>query len=152
METLIMPKPCHSPPWPDSMAHMADAPTKRDAAKPQADAADLPRMQLELALELADSGDSPLADKIAQAAENAGADLLFMLPTPDGNGMSAVVRVDDEGDDRFLQIRTAEAGMVVCEDEEMDPYLLRLARASVDVLRRIGDDDTIRAPLAAAAE
>jgi hypothetical protein len=119
---------------------------------PPAEDADLPRMQLELALELADSGDAPLADKIAKAAENAGADLLFMLPTPDGEGMSAVVRVGDDGDDRFLQIRTAETGMTVSEGEEMDPYFLRLARSSVDVLRKIGDDETIRAPLATAAE
>jgi hypothetical protein len=132
---------------------MKKATRKPKNAKPSAaNGADLARIQLELALELVESSEALLADKIAQAAENAGADLLFMLPTPDGNGMSAVVLVDDEGDDRFLQIQTAESGMMVSEGTEMDQHLLRLARASVDVLRRINDDKSIRTPLASAAE
>ena len=132
---------------------MTDPGTKPAApALPKADATDLPRMQLKLALELADPGECSLADKIAQAAEAAGADLLFVLPAPDGMGMSALVRLADEGADRFLQIRSAGTGLAIAEGEEIDPHLLSLARTSVEVLQRIGADPVIRAPLSTASQ
>jgi hypothetical protein len=118
---------------------------------PRADGTDLPRMQLELALELADAGECSLAEKVAQAANAAGADLLFTLPAPNGMGMSALLRLNDDGDNRFLEIRTAETGLSISEGEEIDGNLLSLARASVEVLQRIGADPMIRAPLAAAS-
>jgi hypothetical protein len=121
------------------------------ARLPKANGADLARLQLARALELADAGERPLADKIADAANAAGADLLFMLPSPDGAGMSAMVRFGGAGEDRFLQIRTAEAGMTISKDDEIDPDLLRLARTSVDVLQRISTDPNVREPLTAPA-
>jgi hypothetical protein len=118
---------------------------------PKAKSTDLARLQLERALRLADAGESPLADKIAEAANAAGADLLFLLPAPDGEGMSAIVRFGGAGADHFLQIRTGEAGMTISKDEEIDPDLLRLARTSLDVLQRISTDPEVRAPLTAPA-
>lgn len=115
------------------------------------DSTDLPRLELERALKRADAGDRSLADKIGEAARAAGADVLLMLPAPAG-GMSAVVRLADRKADRFLEIRASDAGLSVLEGKEIDPRLLALARASVDVLQRIGADEKLRAPLSEPAK
>ncbi len=109
------------------------------------DGADLPRAQLKLALELADTAKGDLTDRIAEAAATVGADLLFMLPAPDGSGPSAMVHLADETGDRFLQVQPAAEGMAVSEGDEVNPHFLSLARTSVDVLRKIGDDPDVRA-------
>lgn len=115
----------------------------------KASGTDLARLQLERALRLADADESPLADKIAEAADAAGADLLFVLPAPDGEGMSAVVRFCGAGADHFLQIRTGESGITISRDDEIDPLFLRLAQRSVDVLQRINADPDVCKPLTA---
>jgi len=100
---------------------------------------DLNGMQLALALGNADNGVYSLADKIAKAAEAAGAEVLFMLPTAADDGMTAMLRVAGPPE-RFLQLRTTGPDMAVAEGDDIDPYLLRLAHASLDVLGRIGAD------------
>ncbi len=107
----------------------------------------LQRLQFELALHLSVVG-RPVAEALARAAETAGADLVFVLPAPNGEGMMGVVRLNDEGSDFFLQVGTEKAGFPVSEEAEMDKTLLGLARASVDVLQRMSADRNIRGPLA----
>jgi len=121
------------------------------ADAPDADGRKLRRLQFELALELGDTGELPLAETLRQAAEDAGGDLLFVLPAPDGDGMAAVVRLDDDGKDCFLGVRTAEVGFAVSDETEIDATLLGFARASVDVLERLKADRTVLEPLADAA-
>ena len=115
-----------------------------------ADGRKLRRLQFELALELGDTGELPLAETLRQAASDAGGDLLFVLPAPDGDGMAAVVRLDDDGKDCFLGVRTAEVGFAVSDEADIDANLLGFARASVDVLERLKADRTVLEPLAGA--
>jgi len=101
----------------------------------------LQRLQFELALDLSiPSG--PVEQIVLQAAESAGVELLFALPGVQGKGATAVVRLSEDGRDSFLQVRTADGGFIVYDEDEMDQILLRLARASVDVLRRLAADMT----------
>ncbi len=64
------------------------------------------RLQLEMALESRNGAERPVAETIAEAAEAAGADLIFVLPRPDGSGSTAVVRVTEEGLESFLEVGT----------------------------------------------
>jgi hypothetical protein len=110
----------------------------------------LQRLQFELALDMSASDARPPKETLAHAAQSAGADLLFVLPAPRGNGMTAVIRLVDDGVDHFLQVGTADAGFAVSDEAAMDQTLLGLARASVDVLQRMSADRSIREFLAAA--
>jgi hypothetical protein len=117
---------------------------------PRTGSQSLQRLQLEMALESRNTGKRPLAELLADAADAAGADLLIVLPGPNGAGMTAVLRLKEDAIDSFLQVRATESGFFVAEQPEMDQDLLRLARASVDVLGRMADDGNIREPIAAA--
>jgi hypothetical protein len=123
----------------------------RAKAAPPANGRSLKRLEFEMALELADTGDRPHPELIRQAAATAGADLLFVLPAPDGSGVTSVVRLAENGGDRLLQIRTADDGFAICEEAEMDAETLSFARASIDVLERLKADGQILEPLAAAS-
>ena len=111
----------------------------------------LRRLQFELALDLSIPGGRPVREVLARAAETACVDLLLVLPMPNGQGVTAVVRLTEEGSDVFLQVKTVDGGFAVIDEAEMDRALLGLARASVDVLQRMSADRAIREPLAAAA-
>jgi hypothetical protein len=115
-----------------------------------ADGRGLQRLQFELALDMSATDGRPPRETLAHAAQSAGADLLFVLPAPRGNGMTAVIRLVDEGVDHFLQVGSAESGFAISDEAAMDQTLLGLARASVDVLQRMSADRGIREPLAAA--
>lgn len=106
-------------------------------------------MQAELAQHLRSAGDVPLNERFTLAAEAAGANLLFVLPAPDGAGLRALVHRSEAGEDHFIQIRTADTGFEIDPEPQIDTGLLDLARASVDVFRRILADDRIRRPLMA---
>jgi hypothetical protein len=109
------------------------------AADDQPVARSLQRLQFELALDLSIPA-GPVEQIVSQAAESAGVELLLALPAVQGKAATAVVRLSEEGRDSFLQVRTADGGFIVCDEEEMDQLLLRLARAQVDVLRRLAAD------------
>jgi hypothetical protein len=115
------------------------------------DARGLQRLHFELALEMSAVDERPPRETLAHAAQSAGADLLFVLPAPRGDGLTAVIRLVDEGVDHFLQVGSAESGFAVSDEAAMDQTLLGLARASVDVLQRMSADRSIREPLAAAS-
>lgn len=106
------------------------------------------RLQFELALDLGSLGRLP-AETVREAAASVGADLLFMLPVPSGKGVTAVVRLLEDGRHSFLQITNTGDGFRTADETQMDAALLALARASVDVFQRLSTDSTIREPLAA---
>ena len=110
----------------------------------------LQRLQFELALDMSATDGRPPAETLTHAAETAGAELVFVLPMPSRDGFTAVVRLADEGRDYFLQVGTADGGFAVADEAEMDKILLGLARASVDVLRRMSEDREVAGSLAAA--
>ncbi len=105
------------------------------------------RLQFELALDMG-VGHRPLADSLKEAAAAAGVDLLFVLPAPSGEGITAVVRLKEEGKSSFLQIASSGDGFAIQEEAGIDAAVLGLARASVDVFERMFADTAIRTPLA----
>jgi hypothetical protein len=115
-----------------------------------ADGRSLQRLQFERALNVRTGAARPPNETLAYAAQSAGADLLFVLPGLRGSAPTAVVRLVDDGVDHFLEVVTTPSGFVVSDEAAMDPTLLRLARASVDVLQRMSADRSIREFLAAA--
>lgn len=110
----------------------------------------LQRLQFELALDMSAADGCPPAATLAHAAETAGAEIIFMLPKPDGDGFTAMVRLVDEGHGYFLRVATADTGFAVADEAEMDQTLLALARASVDVMTRMSEDREVARSLAAA--
>jgi hypothetical protein len=95
------------------------------------------------------AGRSPSVGALKSAADTAGADLLLVLPTPEGR-ISAVLRFKEDEGESFLQVATTDSGFEVREETDMNEPLLGLARASADVLERMSRDRAIREPLAAA--
>lgn len=110
----------------------------------------LQRLQFELALDMSATDGRPPTETLAHAAQSAGVELLFVLPSPNGKDVTAIVRLVDEGIDYFLQVGSTPAGFAVEDEADMDKTLLGLARASVDVLQRMSSDHNIREQLAAA--
>ena len=121
-----------------------------NSATVSVDGRSLQRLQFELALDMSATDGRPPKETLAHAAQSAGADLLFVLPAPRGKGMTAVIRLVDEGVDHFLQVGSGESGFAIFDETDMDRTLLGLARASVDVLQRMSSDRSIREYLAAA--
>jgi hypothetical protein len=116
----------------------------------QANGRGLQRLQFELALDMSATDGRPPKETLAHAAQSSGADLLFVLPARRGKGVTAVIRLVDDGVDHFLQVGSKESGFAISDEAAMDQTLLGLARASVDVLQRMSADRSIREFLAAA--
>jgi hypothetical protein len=111
----------------------------------------LKRLEFEMALELGDAGGRPFAESLQKAADAAGGEILFMLPTADGVGATGLLRLVDNGASRLVQVRTGKAGLVISEEPDIDADLLGFARASIDVLERLRADRSVLAPLLSAA-
>jgi len=109
----------------------------------------LQRLQFELALDMSAADNRPPVETLKHAADTAGAEIVFILPAPRGKGITAMVRLIDEDRDTFLQVRSAEFGFAVTDEAETDQLLLGLARASVDVMRRLSGDGSFQESLAA---
>jgi hypothetical protein len=114
--------------------------------KPAKDGLTLARLEFELALGIGDP-DRPLAEVARQAAAGAGGDLLFVLPSTNGSGDTAMVRFAENGGSRFVQIRKDADGYVLSEDTEIETHLLGFARASLDVFQQLKADKRVLAPL-----
>jgi hypothetical protein len=107
------------------------------------------RLDLELALDAASAGRRLTAEALREAADSAGADVVFALPGPDGTGVVAALRLVDDGRALLLRVASTVRGYSIADETEMEPHLLSLARASVEVLERMGTDRSIRKRLAA---
>jgi hypothetical protein len=118
----------------------------------------LPRMEFEMALEIAGPDDKTWTGIVRDAAETAGGDLLFVLPyaenpdAEDGGSPAdpvehAMVRLVEDGTSRLLLVRAGAAGFHLVEEDAIDAGLVRFARASIDVLERLGSDNRVVAPL-----
>jgi hypothetical protein len=125
----------------------------------------LPRMEFEMALEIAGPDEKNWTAIVRDAAEGAGGDLLFVLPYADPPGAEAanaedggssgdaspvehaMVRLLEDGESRLLLVRAGAAGFHLVEEDAIDAGLVRFARASIDVLERLGSDNRIVAPL-----
>jgi len=116
----------------------------------------LPRMEFEMALEIAGPDQKTWTANVRDAAEAAGGDLLFVLPhgkAGDGEGGGAaardhaMVRLVEDGESRLLLVRAGAAGFHLVEEDAIEDELVRFAHASIDVLERLAADNRIVAPL-----
>lgn len=112
-------------------------------------ASSLQRLQFELALDMSAADNRPPAETLNYAALSAGAEVVFLLPDLGGNNINAVVRLADDERDCFLQVRSADSGFAVIDETEMEATLIGLARALVDVMRRLSADGGFRESRAA---
>ena len=125
----------------------------------------LPRMEFEMALEIVRPNEENWTGVVRDAAEIAGGDLLFVLPyaeaTDGKNGDSsadtnpvehAMVRLVEDGESRLLLVRAGAAGFHLVEEDAIEGGLVRFARASIDVLERLGSDKRVVAPLVTLAK
>ena len=125
----------------------------------------LPRLEFEMALEIVGPNEESWTAIIRDAAEAAGGDLLFVLPyaeTPcakdggspaDANPIEhAMVRLVEDGESRLLLVRAGAAGFHLVEEDAIEGGLVRFARASIDVLQRLGSDKRVVAPLVTLAK
>ena len=124
--------------------------TKKGKSGPAPTAHSLARLEFEMALEIG-GDDQPLADIVRNAAQSAGGDLVFMLPAANGEGVTAMVRLVEDGRSTFLQVRRAEKGFAIAEEGAIDADLIGFARASVAVLEQLRADPKVLAPLTSAA-
>ena len=120
----------------------------------------LPRLEFEMALELVGPDEKDWTAIVRDAAETAGGDLLFVLPYAENDGASAdatpdehaMVRLVEDGESRLLLVRIDTAGFHLFEEAAIDAGLVRFARASIDVLERLGSDNRVVAPLVTLAK
>ena len=94
-------------------------------------------LEFEMALEIAEADALPAAEAVRKAAQSAGGDLVVTLPAATGDGITAIVRLMEDGRAQFVQVRTTEKGFSVTVEPEIDADLLGFARASTDVLERL---------------
>ncbi len=120
----------------------------------------LPRLEFEMALEIVVPNEENWTAIVRDAAEAAGGDLLFVLPyaeaanIEDGGSPAdatpiehAMVRLVEDRKSRLFLVRVGEAGFHMVEEHAIEAGLVRFARASIDVLERLGSDKRIVAPL-----
>lgn len=100
----------------------------------------LKRLELEMALKVGEATGRSPADKLRKAAAIVGGDLLFVLPAKDAPGTTGVIRLQEDGDDRFIQVRIDDSAFAIAEEPEIDADYLGFARASLNVLERLRAD------------
>jgi hypothetical protein len=115
---------------------------KTAKAASETDGMKLRRLRFELALESGECRGDISSERLQQAAEAAGADLLFVLPHA-GGGVAAVIRLRGAMDERFLLVRSVDGDFTISAETEIDAGLLGFARASANVLDRVKADRKI---------
>ena len=110
----------------------------------------MPRLEFAMALEVVTPNKSNWQAVVRDAAEAAGGDLLFVLPGARDatDGEHAMVRLLEGGRNQLLLVRAGETGFQMVEEDAIEAGLARFARASIDVLERIGSDSRVVEPLA----
>ena len=141
-------------------ADVSKSAENRSAGTAANDGIALPRLEFEMALEIVVPNEENWKTIVRDAAEAAGGDLLFILPyaeNPNGEdgGLPAgtappdhaMVRLVEGRESRLYLVRAGEAGFYMVEEDAIEAGLVRFARASIDVLERLGADKRIVAPL-----
>ncbi len=72
---------------------------------------------------------------------------MIFLPSPADAIDHAMVRLVEDRESRLFLVRAGEAGFHMVEEDAIEAGLVRFARASIDVLERLGSDKRIVAPL-----
>ncbi|MYZ47907.1 hypothetical protein [Propylenella binzhouense] len=101
-------------------------------------------LELEMALEIADTEGRAWTEAVRYAAEAAGGELVFVLPDPaeDGSDRSecAIVRLREDDETKLVSIRETDDGFEFRDEAAIDPSLRDFARSSIEVLERLRSD------------
>jgi hypothetical protein len=99
-----------------------------------------------MALEIADSGNTPWTDVVRQAARSVNGDFLFVLPVPAKDGTvsdHAFVRLKENGSSRIVSVWPQNDFLAIRDEADIDAQVLGFARASVDVFERMRADERL---------
>lgn len=115
------------------------------------DAFALPRLELEMALELGGSDQDCWIDLIRDATAAAGGELLFVLPCPASNGevrQRAMIRLREDERNCLVFVCQSDDGHVILEEDQIDADLAEFACATVNVMQHLRADNRVLGPLA----
>ena len=104
------------------------------------------RLEFEMALEIADTGNIPWSDVVRQAAHSVNGDFLFVLPVPGkdgGDADHAFVRLKENSSSRIVSVWPQNGFLAIRDEADIDAQVLGFARASVDVFERMRDDERL---------
>lgn len=114
------------------------------------DAFVLPRLELEMAMELNSGGLRPWSEVVREAATTAGGELLFVLPGPDmenGTRQRAMVRLVEDGHDCLVFVCQTDDGYVIVDEDRIDPELAEFAQTTIRVMQHLSADANVIGPL-----
>lgn len=115
------------------------------------DAFALPRLELEMAMELNGGETRPWSDIVRDAATVAGGELLFVLPGPDmasGIRQRAMVRLVEDGHDCLMFVCQLDDGYAIIDEDRIDPELAEFAQTTIRVMQHLSADANVIGPLA----
>jgi hypothetical protein len=115
------------------------------------DAFALPRLELEMAMELNGSETRPWSEIVRDAATVAGGELLFVLPGPDmesGIRQRAMVRLVEDGHDCLMFVCQLDNGYAIIDEDRIDPELAEFAQTTIRVMQHLSADANVIGPLA----
>jgi hypothetical protein len=113
----------------------------------------LPRLELEMAMDLGGAGPQSWIDVVRDATAAAGGDLLFVLPNPTTDGevrQRAMVRLHEDDRDCLVFICQIQDGYTISDEDQIDPVLAEFAQATIKVMQHLSADDRVTGPLAEA--
>lgn len=106
-----------------------------------------PWFELAMAFEVAEDGEKTWSECLRESVIAVGGELLFCLPTAgsaNNDGERAVVRLSE---DKLIFITRAGVDTIFEAEDETDDALAAFARASLEVMARLRDDESVLAPL-----
>jgi hypothetical protein len=113
----------------------------------------LPRLELEMAMELGGSDSQPWIEIVREATAAAGGELLFSLPSPAPDGeirQQAMIRLHEDERDCLVFVCENENGYTIRDEHQIDPELAEFAQATIKVLQHLSSDDRVIGGLAGA--
>jgi hypothetical protein len=111
----------------------------------------LPRLELEMALELGETDQRCWTDLVRGATKAAGGELLFVLPDPNPgsqNRQRAMIRLREDENVRLVFVCQNDDGHTILDEHQIEPELAEFANATVNVMRHLQADDRVIGPLA----
>jgi len=111
----------------------------------------LPRLELEMALDLTATDGRPWIEHVAEATAAAAGELLFVLPDPDLDGeirQCAMIRLQEDQQDCLVAVCQSDNGYIIKTEDQIDTELAEFARATANLMHHLRSDDRVLRPLA----
>lgn len=111
----------------------------------------LPRLELEMALDLGETDQRSWADRVRDATKAAGGELLFMLPDPNRNDeirQRAMILLREDEHVCLIFVCQSDEGYTILDGHQIEPDLAEFALATVNVMQHLRADNRVVGPLA----